>query len=114
MFVSEEQLYGNDKRCNHRLHSMYKPVKDVICKDNEWDLSLLYPLLATGALAVKEKLCTYAQAQLPGGKYWEPEPAVADVLKKLKPDNDLCESILGLNDFLTTALPNMHQMSRSS
>ena len=34
--------------------------------------------------------------------------------KELKPSNDLCESILGLNDYLTTAIPNLHQLSRSS
>jgi len=56
-----------------------------------------------------KKLCTYAQNQLPGGKYWEPEPAVEATLKKLKPNNDLCESILGLNDYLTTAIPNLQQ-----
>ena len=26
----------------------------------------------------------------------------------------MCESILGLNDYLTTAIPNMHQMTRSN
>ena len=56
----------------------------------------------------------YAQNQLPGGKYWDPDPAVKATLKKLKPSNDLCESILGLNDYLTTAIPNLHQMTRSN
>ncbi len=32
---------------------------------------------------MKEKLCTYAQTQLPGGKYWEPEPAIEAILKKI-------------------------------
>ena len=36
-----------------------------------------------------------------------------DVLTKLKPSNDLCESILGLNDYLTTAIPNLF-LSRSN
>lgn len=31
--------------------------------------------------------------------------------KKLKPTNDLCES---LNDYLSGAIPNMHQMTRSN
>ena len=50
--------------------------------------------------------------QLPGGRYWEPEVSVKKVLAELKPSNDLCESILGVNDYLTTAIPNLHQMAR--
>ena len=63
---------------------------------------------------MKKKLYTYAKNQLPGGKYWDPEVCVRKVLAELKPSNDLCESILGLNDYLTTAIPNLHQMSRSN
>ena len=32
----------------------------------------------------------------------------------MEPSNDLCESMLGLNDYLCTALPNMHQLTRSN
>ena len=39
---------------------------------------------------------------------------IKNVLSELKPSNDLCESILGLNDYLTTAFPNLHQMARSN
>ena len=60
------------------------------------------------------KLTTYAKNQLPGGKYWKPEPAIKAILKQLKPNNDVCESILGLNDYLTTAIPNLHQLIRSN
>ena len=63
---------------------------------------------------MKEKLCTYAKNYLPGGRYWEPDPDEKKVLTQIKPSNDLCESILGLNDYLTTALPNLHQVSRSN
>jgi len=75
---------------------------------------LLCPLIAAGARKMEEKLADYAKAHLPGGKYWNPDPAVTAVLKTLKPNNDVCESILGLNDYLTTAIPNMHQMTRSN
>lgn len=68
VFTSEEQLYGVNKKVNHRLHQMYSPIEEQMFKDDEWDSSLLYPLLAAGALAMTEKLCTYAQTQLPGGK----------------------------------------------
>ena len=100
-------FYGVNKKVNHRLHSMYHPIEEQIFKD-EWDDTLLYPLLAAAASAMKKKLCTYTQTQLPGGKYWEPEPAIEAILKKLKPTNDLCESILGLNDYLPTDIPNLH------
>ena len=32
----------------------------------------------------------------------------------MNPNNDLCESILGLNDYLTTAIPNLHQVTKSN
>jgi len=51
------------------------------------------------------KLSSYAENQLPGGKYWNPESDVLDILKSLKPNNDLCESILGLNDHYSVAKP---------
>ena len=114
VFVSEERLYGLDKKCNHRLHNQYEPIEQQVFTEEESDSSLVYPLLATGATAMKEKLCKYAHSMLPGGKYWEPDPGTKAVLQQLKPSNDLCESILGLNDYLTTAIPNLHQLSRSN
>jgi len=62
----------------------------------------------------KSKLANYAKDQLPGGKYWEPDADLEKVLSQLEPNNDLCESILGLNDYLSTAMPNMDQLTRSS
>ena len=114
VFPSEKRLYGDNKKTNHRLHPMYKPIEDRLFTEDEQDSTLLYPLLTAGVAEMKEKLCTYAKDQLPGGKYWEPEPAVETILRSIKPNNDLCESILGLNDYLVTAIPNMHQMSRSN
>ena len=114
VFFSEIRLYGNEKSVNHRLHSKYKPVEERIFKEDEWDDSLLFPLLAAGAAEMSSKLSTYAKNQLPGGIYWNPEPAVEATLKTLRPNNDLCESILGLNDYLTTTIPNLHQMTRSN
>ena len=114
VFISEERLYGSEKSVNHRLHSKYKPVEERIFKEDEWDGSLLFPLLAVGASEMNKKLTTYAKNQLPGGKYWSPEPAIEATLKLLKPNNDLCESILGLNDHLTTTIPNLHQLTCSN
>ena len=75
----------------------------------------MYHLLVAMAIKMKDKLCTYAQNQLPGGIYWNPEnPIIKEQLKELKPSNDLCESILGLNDYLTTKIPNLNQRSISN
>jgi len=63
---------------------------------------------------MKVKLCNYAKNQLPGGKYWNPEEKIKEILKTLKRSNDLCDSILGLNDYLTTALSNLHQMKNQN
>ena len=35
-------------------------------------------------------------------------------MQALEPSNDLCESILGLNDYLGTAVPNMLQFTKSN
>ena len=63
---------------------------------------------------MREKLLSYAEKHLPGVEYWNPEPAVREVLMHLEPSNDFCESMLGLNDYLTTAIPNLAQESRSN
>lgn len=74
------------------------------------DCDYLTGLLVSGASKM-EKLSSYAKAQLPGGCSNE---RVQNVLHQLKPSNDVCEAILGLNDYLTTAIPNLHQMTRSN
>ena len=61
--------------------------------------------LAKGAAKIKEKLSSYAHDQLSGG---DPDTQVLGVLSQLKPCNDMCERILGLNDYLTTVIPNLH------
>ena len=113
VFKSEPRLYGMDKKTNHRLHASYKVVEESIF-NGQSDETLLYSLLRAGASAMKEKLSTYAMSQLPGGKYWDPDPEIKAILKTLKPNNDICESTLGLNDYLSTAIPNMKQMTRSN
>ena len=95
-------------------HCKYKPVEERIFKVNKWDCTLLFPLLAVGADEINTKLTAYAKNQLRGGKYLKSEPAILAILKQLKPNSDLCESILVLNDYLTTAIPNLHQLTRSN
>lgn len=112
VFSSEKRIYGTDNKLNHRLKSPV--VYDALFEDIKVDASYLQSLLVKGATAMKEKLCSYAADQLPGGRYWNPDKEVQEVLCQLQPSNDVCESVLGLNDYLTTAVPNLHQMSRSN
>ncbi len=71
VFPSEKRLYGADKKVNHRLHPGYEEMV-FSCEEH-----LLYPYLAAGMSKMNAKLSSYAQNQLPDGKYWEPEPDVA-------------------------------------
>ena len=63
---------------------------------------------------MKSKLSSYTRNYLLGGIYWDPEPEIKGILAELNPSNDLCESILGLNDYLNTIIPNMHQVTCSN
>ncbi len=115
VFRSEKQLYGDNKKVNFRLRSKLQCVFNYLfSSESEYDLNTVYQCFTSGAAKMREKLCSYAGSQLPGGEYWDPEPNIRKELDKLKPSNDICESILGLNDYLTTALPNLHQVSRSN
>ena len=64
---------------NHRLNSqpVYEKLFDSI--DSEVDCDGLSALLIKGASKMKEKLSSYAQDQLPGGCYWEPDKHVQDI-----------------------------------
>ena len=114
VFKSEMRLYGDDKRFNHRARFKSKLIQMYLFKEEAWDETMLYPLLVAGAKSMESKLNTYAQTQLPGGIYWDPEPEIQMILSKLEPSNDICETILGLNDYFSTAIPNMSQESRSN
>ena len=115
VFQSEERLYREDKQLNHHLHPLYDSIEEVIFVNGNIETNAyLVHLLALGASKMNAKLSFYAENQLPGGKYWNLEPYVESVLKSLKPSNDLCESILGLNDHLSIVMPNLHQMSKSN
>lgn len=98
--------------CAYQKHA--SGVCSRVLREDEWDKDLLFPCLRDGAPSMKAKLLAYAAIQLPGGKYWKPEPQVELVLRQLHLKNDLWESILGLNDYLVTALPNMDQQTRSN
>ena len=112
VFRSEAELYGKNHKVNHRLKSPF--LFQELFVESEHNSDTLLKFLSSGAAKTRDKLINYAKNQLPNGKYWEPEQDIKTELSKLKPSNDLCESILGLNDYLTTALPNLHSISRSA
>ena len=72
--------------------------------DKSDDSAGLFSLLKKGAAKMREKLCVYGKDCLPGGIYWEPDANVRAILAELKPSNDFCESIFGLNDYLVGAI----------
>ena len=113
VFVSESRIYGNSKQTNHRLSN--PPVHQCLFSTAEKHCTHLIPLIKSGSSSMHKKLCSYAANQLPGGIYWNPEDQVVrKILSELDPSNDLSESLLGLNDYLTTAIPNLDQMARSN
>jgi hypothetical protein len=108
VFVSEDRLYGSEKAMNHRIRPRNSALHSRLFQSDEWDVSVLH---TSWSFQDERKV---DGNQLPGGAYWTPEPAVEEVLKGLRANNDVCESILGLNDYLTTAIPNLHQQTRSN
>ena len=114
VFVSEQRLYSDEKATNHRLHAKTQYVHKNLFILQEGEKELLLPMISHGVAAMGTKLTNYAKNQLPGGKHWSPQAKIKATLESLNPSNDLCESILGLNDYLTTAIPNLHQVTKSN
>ena len=111
---SADRLYKDDTQVNHPCHAKSKCVHDELFISNEWDETVMHPIIINGVASMKSKLSSYAQNQLQGGIYWDPDPKVKVILEEVNPSNDLCESILGLNNYLNTAIPNMHQVKQSN
>ena len=113
VFTSEPRLYSSSVKTNHRLKNQC--VWDFLFNADGSDFDEdFFSIMSAGAISMKEKLMAYASSHLPGGEFWEPDTDVRSVLSAIKPTNDLCESILGLNDYLSTALPNLDQATRST
>ena len=113
VFESEKRLYEQCSSLNHRTHKNNAVVKQSLLT-LETDEELLYQLVTDGAEAMKEKLCNYASNQLPGGIYWNPNDDTKKILSELRPNNDICESILGLNDWISGHIPNLKQSTCST
>ena len=114
VFPSEAKLYTDSKKTNHRKHRDSIIIYEHLLGHNEWDESILLPRIAAAAMAMKDKLTDYKKDQLPGGKYWAPDNSIREILKQLKPHNDICESLLGLNDWITSPLVNAKQHTKSA
>ena len=116
VFASERRLYC-DSEFNHRNHKHTCTANECIQEylfQSLPDDESFYSIIAAGALSMKKKLSAYAMDFLPDGIYWNPDIKTSEILKNLEPSNDLCESILGLNDYLCTALPNLVQLTKSN
>ena len=59
------------------------------------------------------KLKSYKKDHLPGGKYFNPDSKTMSILSSLQPHNDMVESVFGSNDWLSFAIPNMAQATRT-
>ena len=99
VFKSEKMYADDARKTNHRLH------KDMIIIADHLFTIEKRAQERTVLTAMLDKLCSYAHNQLPGGYYWEPDP---HILSKLDPSNDICQSALGLNEYLTTTVRNLH------
>ena len=114
VFSSEPRLYMDDSKFNHRIHGHMELIQDHLFQSLPEDKTALFSIITRGASFMQAKLCSYASDFLRNGIYWEPDAETTSVLKALEPSHDLCESILGLNDYLCTALPNMLQITKSN
>ena len=112
VFGSEPALY-DDGKLNHR----HKPENTAIYshllqKDSDALSEMTMERISRGARSMRDKLKSYAKDQLPGGKYWDPPPNIAKILGQIEPSNDVCESVLGLNDWLQTSMPSASQLTK--
>ena len=91
VFSSEKRIYETTSKHNHRLKLPI--VYDALFEDVKVDASYLQSLIVKGATTMQEKLCSYAADQLPGGRYWNPDKEIQDVLCQLQPSNDVCVNL---------------------
>ena len=108
VFASESLLYSSDPKFNHRLHKKYLVVRQSLYTHDEFDDEVL-DMVKTAAISMADKIQAYKSDHLPGGELWNPSEKVKSLLFNLEPTNDMCESILGLNDWLQKSTQNLSQ-----
>ena len=77
-------------------------------------INVLFIHCSSRAPSIKKKAHAFTNFNYQGSKHWEHNQEVKAILKSFKPNNDICERILGLKNYLSTTLPNLHQMSQSN
>ena len=116
VFGSEPMLYCSGK-LNHRCHAENISIYSHLLQpdtDNPSMDEMVLEKIKHGASQMRAKLKSYAKDQLPGGRYWDPPSHISKILEQIEPSNDICESILGLNDWLQTAMPSASQLTKSN
>ena len=111
--LSHVEAY-EEKKISHRKHPGNSDLYEQLFSVNDIDREFMLRKVTAAAFAMKEKLKAYKCDQLHGGKYWNPDEKTAEILASLRPNNNVCESLLGLNDWLTTALTNASQLTKSN
>ena len=111
VFISETRLQSEPSLNHKQKHDF---IYNSLASMDEIQPELILPRIKVAAEHMLTKLCEYKKDQLPGGKYWNPTQQQEDVLKQLLPNNDICESILGLNDWITNNTPNLNQFTKST
>jgi len=114
VFGTESRLYGDNKKVNHRNHPNYTCVRKRLYQHDDYDEEYTFPLVQRAAEHMAETLTSYKADQLPGGKLWSANDRVKKALADVTPTNDLCEGILGLNDWLQKVTPNLSQRTVST
>ena len=111
-YTTETRLYSSNSTFNHREKVNNRHIYETLFTADPLCDTLVLKKLSKGAISMRKKLKDYARDYLPSGRYWHPPKHVADVLRKIKPSNDICESILGLNDWLQTTMPSVSQLTK--
>ena len=111
VFTSEPRLHTS-RKLNHR--HKHKFIYDKLFINETEHVDIITPRVKAAADSMTSKLKDYKKDQLPGGKHWEPTDDIKDILRQLQPNNDICESILGLNDWLSNQMPNLCQKTKST
>ena len=111
VFTTEIRLH-TDKKLNHRIKTKF--IYDSLFDTNNIDLETTFPRIRAASASMLNKLNDYKKDQLPGGRYWHPTNEDKALLNSLLPNNDICESILGLNDWLSTQKANLKQITKST
>ena len=106
VFISEKRLH-TEKTLNHRQNNAY--IYDELFKSTADD-DVTLPRIRAAAEHMTTKLADYKEDQL----YWDPPKEQKEILSQLLPNNDICESILGLNDWLSSQIQNVNQTTKST